>query len=410
MKIAANMLQATYFTRRRRIVAVVNQSRLTRGGDCSASLLPSAKLPMLKRTFSLAVVLLAHWHGKVLLAEEGKATGAPPNWELPTFGGLQYWADELVFYDYRIQRHASTGHYRLLDGRDERYAWGTFEQCQEKLAEIKKTYKLAALPKHVVITLHGMARTRHSMSPIAQYLRDNGKYTVLQVGYPSTRESIPEHAASLGRLISRLEGVETMDIVAYSMGNIVTRHWLGDLAAEAAANVDAAQVGNGGGPELVVAPKPPLPKLRRYVMLGPPNQGAQRANLWAESEVSRELFKFVVGDGGEQLGPRFNEIKGRLAVPDCEFGILAGGKGDGKGWHDGIPGDDDGTVGVDEAKLPGATDFAVVPLRHMRLISEQETLRRTESFLDHGYFTSAELRAPLPRTQAALPPVNPRTP
>ncbi|MCE9604627.1 MAG: hypothetical protein K8U03_06940 [Planctomycetia bacterium] len=340
---------------------------------------------MLKRTFSLAVVLLAHWNGKVTLAEEGKAVGAPPNWELPTFGGLQYWADEQVFYDYRIQRHVSTGHYRLLDGRDERYAWGTFEQCREKLAEIKQTYKLAPLPKHVVLVLHGMARTRHSMTPLAQHLRDQGKYTVLQVGYPSTRESIPDHAASLGRLIRRLEGVETVDVVAYSMGNLVTRHWLGDVAAEATLP----------GAEQVVAA--PLPRLRRYVMLGPPNQGAQRANLWAESQVGRELFKFVVGDGGEQLGPRFNEIKGKLAIPACEFGILAGGKGDGKGWHDGIDGDDDGTVGVDETKLPGAADFAIVPLRHMKLISEQESHRRTLQFLQHGHFTTAELRTPLPR-------------
>lgn len=357
---------------------------------------------MLKRTFSLAVVLLAHWNGKVTLAQEGKAENAPPNWELPTMGGLQYWADEKVFYDFRIQRHVGTGHYRLLDGRDERFAWGTFEHCDAKLTEIKKTYKLAPLPKHVVITLHGMARSRHSMTPIAQHLRDNGKYVVLQVGYPSTRESIPQHAASLGRLMRRLDGVETIDIVAYSMGNLVTRHWLGDIAAEAAAIANAASAANGGaelgGPALGVAPQSPLPKLRRYVMLGPPNQGAQRANLWAESEFSRELFKLVVGEGGEQLGPRFNEIKPRLAIPDCEFGIIAGGKGDGKGWHDGIDGDDDGTVAVEETKIAGAVDFAVVHVRHMRLITEQDPIRRTLNFLNHGHFTSAELRTPLTRT------------
>ena len=364
---------------------------------------------MLKRTLSLAVVLLAQCSGKPALAQEGKAAGAPPNWETPTFGGLQYWADELVYYDFRIQRHVGTGHYRLLDGRDERYAWGTFEQCQAKLEEIKKELKLAPLPKHVVITLHGMARTRHSMNAIAQHLRQEGKYTVLTIGYPSLQESIPQNAATLGRLIRRLDGVETIDVVAYSMGNLVTRHWLGDVAAEAAKTKlegpTLAQPGNGGGAELAVAPQaqplqPKLPTIRRYVMLGPPNQGAQRANLWAESSFSHELFKLVVGEGGEQLGPKFHEIKDRLATPDCEFAILAGGKGDGKGWHDGIPGDDDGTVGVEETKLGGATDFAIVKVRHTWLITEKDTHRRALNFLNYGYFTTPELRTPLAK---ALP-------
>lgn len=356
---------------------------------------------MLKRSISLAVVLLAQWNAKVTLAETGQAENAPPNWETPTLGGLQYWADEKVYYDYRIQRHVDTGHYRLLDGREERYAWGTFEQCDAKLEEFKKTYKLAPLPKHVVLVLHGMARTRHSMTPIAQHLRDNGKYVVLQVGYPSTQESIPEHAATLGRLIRRLDGVESIDVVAYSMGNLVTRHWLGDVAAAAGANANAAQAANGGaelaGPAIAGARQPALPKLRRYVMLGPPNNGAQRANLWADSQFNG-LFKMVVGEGGEQLGPRFNEIKPRLAVPDCEFGIIAGGKGDGKGWHDGITGDDDGTVAVAETQIPGAADFTVVPVRHMKLITDQDNLRRTLNFLNHGHFASAEQRNPLPRT------------
>ena len=64
-------------------------------------------------------------------------------------------------------------------------------------------------------------------------------------------------------------------------------------------------------------------------MIGPPNNGAVRANLWADSTVGRELFRFVIGDAGQQLGPRFHEIKDAWPRPTCEFGIIAGGKGDG---------------------------------------------------------------------------------
>src|SRR5687767_707958 len=41
------------------------------------------------------------------------ADNAPLNLKSPTLGGKFYWADELVYHDWRIQRHADEGHYRL---------------------------------------------------------------------------------------------------------------------------------------------------------------------------------------------------------------------------------------------------------------------------------------------------------
>jgi pimeloyl-ACP methyl ester carboxylesterase len=321
---------------------------------------------------------------RVLPAAEPPVEGAPVNWQLPTLGGLQYWADEQLCGPYRIQRNVTTGHYRLLDASEERLAWGTYAQCNAKLGEVCKLAPPRAFTKRVVLVLHGMARTRNSMDDLSAYLRKHGTDDVLQIGYPSTREDIPTHARSLEKIIERLDGVEEVDVVAYSMGNLVTRYWLGNLAAEQKGDATAT-----------VAPKKPLPRLRRYVMLGPPNHGAQRANLWAQSTVGRELFNIVVGDGGQQLGPRFHEIKDHLATPACEFGIVAGGKGDGKGWHDGIPGDDDGTVGVEEAKLAGASDFVVIPVRHMSLLTDDRSLKMVASFLKDGYFQSAEARNPV---------------
>jgi pimeloyl-ACP methyl ester carboxylesterase len=323
--------------------------------------------------------LPAWWSARVVCGEDLVADTGPANMESATFGGLHYWADELVYHGYRIQRHASTGHYRLLNDREDRLAWGTFEQCHAKFTEVKRDAKLPPLPKRVVLTLHGMARTRHSMRFVAQAVRERTRTPVFQLGYAATREAIPRSAQSLARVISHLEGVEEVDIVAYSMGNLVTRHWLGDLAA-------TSTTGTRSGP-----------RLRRYVMLGPPNNGARRAHLWAESTLGSHLFRFVMGDGGQQLGPRFDEIRERLAVPECEFGIIAGGKGDDEGWHPHIPGDDDGTVGVEETKIAGAADFAVVPVRHTWLIENPRCLEMICRFLDHGHFESRENRRPLPR-------------
>lgn len=331
-----------------------------------------------RQILSFFASLPAWWSARVVFGEENKSSGGLPNLESPTFGGLQYWADELLCHGYRIQRNVTTGHYRLLNPGDERLAWGTCDQCCAKLDEVKRDAKLGPLPKRVVLTLHGMARTRHSMSDVAAAVQQQSHSTVYQVGYPSTRESIPTAAGGLDRIIRGLEGVEEIDIVAYSMGCLVTRHWLGDVLAE-------------NDPSVV------RPKLRRFVMLGPPNNGAVRANLWNDSTVGREMFKLVMGTGGLQLGPQFAEIKDRLAVPECEFGIIAGGKSDGAGWHDEIPGDDDGTVGVEETKIAGATDFAIVPVRHTWLITDKKVLEMTCNFLEHGYFRSTEERTPLAR-------------
>ena len=353
---------------------------------------------MVRRYLSTGFALISLISVRFAQAEGPAAVdGAPINWQLPTLGGLQYWADEHLCGTYRIQRNVSTGHYRLLDAADERLAWGTYAQCEAKLAELRRENPTKPYTKRVVLVLHGMGRTRHSMDDVAAYLRIHGTDDVLQIGYPSTRESVPTHARSLDRVIRHLDGVEEIDVVAYSMGNLVTRYWLGELAATNNAQAQAGGNGDGGTP--AEAPALKLPRLRRYVMLGPPNQGAQRANLWAESTIGRELFNFAVGDAGQQLGPRFHEIKDKLATPNCEFGVIAGGKGDGEGWHDGIPGDDDGTVGVEEAKLAGATDFVVIPVRHMALLSDERCLAMTMSFLKSGYFSTEAARAPLRLSQ-----------
>ena len=64
--------------------------------------------------------------------------GAPVNFPTATLGGTQFWSDELVFRDWRIQRNVLSGHYRLLDDRDFRMAWGTLDQCRARLGELAR--------------------------------------------------------------------------------------------------------------------------------------------------------------------------------------------------------------------------------------------------------------------------------
>ena len=141
-------------------------------------------------------------------------------------------------------------------------------------------------------------------------------------------------------------------------------------------------------------------------MLGPPNQGALLADTFADNA----LFKGIAGDAGQQLGRQWPELEKRLATPDFQFGIIAGGKGDGKGYNPLLHGDNDGVINVDAAKLAGASDFAVVPVLHSFIMENRQVQQYVLRFLRHGYFVSdraasagEDERDPLRERQAPRP-------
>ncbi len=301
---------------------------------------------------------------------------------LPTLGGKQFWADELFFHDWHIQRNVFTGHYRLLDGYNLRHGWGTFDECRNKLEEIKRTRDLPPMQGRAVIVLHGLFRSASAMTSLSRYLRDEGGYTVFNVNYPTTRGTVADHARSLERIIDNLDGIEEINFVGHSLGNLVVRHYLGDHTR----------------PELGIRPDP---RIGRIVMLGPPNQGAEIA----EALGNVGLFHVVAGAAGTQLAGQWEQLEEHLAVPQCEFGILAGGRGNERGYNPLLTGDNDLVVAVETTRLAGATDFAVLPVLHSFMMNDPKVQEYTLRFLQHGYFVSAECTA-TDRTRAR-PPAGP---
>jgi pimeloyl-ACP methyl ester carboxylesterase len=283
---------------------------------------------------------------------------------------MQFWTDELLFHRWRIQSNALTGHYRLLDGQNRRHAWGTFEQCQAKLDELKLRDQLPPMSGRAVIVMHGLADPRRSMSTIAKYLEQTERYSVFNLAYASTRGDVGQHAAALDRVIQRLVGIEEINFVAHSLGNLVIRHYFRD------------QTASGRGPDV---------RIKRIVMLGPPNQGAQLAKRMGRNG----LFEFFAGASGQQLAAKWDELQSKLAIPTCEFGIIAGGIGTTNGRNPLIQGDDDFVVRVDETRLAGARDFAVLPVIHTIMMNDPKVMEYTARFLEHGYFISEDERQPI---------------
>ncbi|MFV2070534.1 MAG: esterase/lipase family protein, partial [Pirellulales bacterium] len=201
-----------------------------------------------------------------------------------TLGGKQFWADVWFFRSWRIQRNAISGGYRLLDEKNRRHASGTFDACREACEGLRAKGDWEPMRGEAVVVLHGLFRTRSSMGPMCRYLQQEGGYLVFNVGYPSTRGTVGDHARDLARVIDSLEGVEMIHFVAHSLGNLVIRHWMADqqarpggLRTDSKSTQGLPHVRKTTSSDGVAVPALNHVPLGRMVMLGPPNQGARLA-------------------------------------------------------------------------------------------------------------------------------------
>jgi hypothetical protein len=289
-----------------------------------------------------------------------------------TAGGKQFWADMWFFHDWRIQCHALTGHYRLLDGSNRRHASGTYEQCRDRMDEIRTRDKLPPMAGKAIIVLHGLFRTRSSMTTLGGALSKSGDYKTFCVGYPTTRGSVESHARSLDNVVRSLEGISELNFIAHSLGNLVVRHWINDFTAAGRTLPNGQTFG-------------------RMVMLAPPNRQPKIATMFIRGSVAN----FVAGPAAEALASKWETLEPKLATPHFEFGVLAGGKGDGKGYNPLLPGDDDGVITVESTRLPGARDFRLLPVLHSFFMNDKRVHEYANRFFENGHFESSENRQPI---------------
>jgi len=329
----------------------------------------SLRFPLLFRYTLYGLAIIAGLHSASTTTADEPAPrpiNHLPNLAAPTWGGTQFWTDEMVCRGWRIQRNALTGHCRLLDDDNYRRAWGSYDACWQRFEKHRADGKIEPVEGKVVILLHGLGGWRSLMNDTGEHLAEHVNYTPVNVSYASTRGSLDEHARSLAKVIAALDQAERIDFVAHSLGNLVVRRYLA-LAAETPAGVD--------------------PRIQRMVMLAPPNQGASLARHFRDLD----LYSTLLGPSGEQLLEDPAAIQTSLATPPFEFAILAGTGG----INPLIDSPNDFTVTVEETRLAGARDFHTLPLHHARFRDNEECLKCVARFLEKGYLVSAEERTPL---------------
>jgi hypothetical protein len=195
-----------------------------------------------------------------------------------------------------------------------------------------------------VVILHGLFATRRSMRKLELHLRASG-YEVLNWGYPTFWRTTAHHVQRLIPLLEQLEEdsrVRSINFVTHSMGGILVRYAL-----------DIAQ----------------LTKVKRVVMLAPPNRGSHL------TRISLGPFAWCVPAICD-LKEDPDSLPNRLQVPQqVEFGVIASLR--------------DPIVRVANTFLPSQKDHCVLPTSHFKLPQHEAALRRVQFFLQNGRFSDA---------------------
>lgn len=198
-----------------------------------------------------------------------------------------------------------------------------------------------------VLLLHGIWNAKAWLVPLAARLRAAGFETEV-FGYPSV---FGGPGVAVPRLLARLRGSEPVALLGHSLGGLVA--------------LQALQQ------------EPQLP-VTHVVCLGSPLRGSDAArglagHPWTAPALGRSAGLLQTG---------FDRWEGRARV-----GMVAGNVAHGLGRHfTRFDGESDGTVAIEETRLPGLSDHCVVACSHSGLVFSADAARQAAHFLREGRF------------------------
>lgn len=211
----------------------------------------------------------------------------------------------------------------------------------------------------VVILLHGLARSSSSMEKMADTLTAKG-YTVHNLDYPSRHQSVETLADILRHQIDTItDDDDTIHFVTHSMGGIIVR---------------------------AIQKDHPFDNIGRVVMLSPPNQGSELVDTLGDYSA----FGWINGPAGNQLGTDTNGFIKNLGPVNFELGVITGDRSINGINSMIIPGDDDGKVGIESAKVQGMRDYKVIHATHPYIMKNDEAIGMTVRFLETGIFQAEQ--------------------
>jgi pimeloyl-ACP methyl ester carboxylesterase len=199
------------------------------------------------------------------------------------------------------------------------------------------------------VLVHGLWFGCWAMRRLAGELTGSG-YATRCFDYASTRGTLDDHAEALHRFV-QTDAAPALHLVGHSLGGLVILRLL-EMHDE-------------------------LPP-GRVVLLGSPLRGsrvARRVTRWPGAGRLIGGARGVLDDGIGRIPP------GR------ETGMIAGSRPVGLGWlAGGTGGPGDGTVALDETRVPGLAAHCVLPVSHSGLVFSGAVARNAVRFLQSGRF------------------------
>ncbi len=201
-----------------------------------------------------------------------------------------------------------------------------------------------------VIFVHGLWMPGFDMALLRWRVKRCG-FKVAQFHY-STVFRTPQQSANKLYLYIKSLDTRPVHIVAHSLGGLVVRHLLQQH------------------PEIVAG---------NIVTLGTPHAGSQLAKLFIRSYLGRCLLGKSIEQGLLGDAPLW-KYKNKL-------GVIAGHGRLGVGrFFKEFTMDSDGTVALDETKIPGMSDHITLVSSHSGLLFKKEVAEQVCLFLKHGHF------------------------
>jgi pimeloyl-ACP methyl ester carboxylesterase len=176
--------------------------------------------------------------------------------------------------------------------------------------------------------------------------------------FPTLRGTLAQNTQQLARFADEVHA-DKLHFVGYSLGGVVTLSMLIQY---------------------------PLRRVGRVVCLGSPLTGSRIATRVGRTNIGRRIL-------GRSLAEHID--RGGLDRWDqnIEVGIIAGTTDIGLGrLVETLPGENDGTVAVEETRLPGAKAHIALQATHTQLLFDRIVAQQTIHFLRHGDFVQVAQR------------------
>jgi len=212
------------------------------------------------------------------------------------------------------------------------------------------------MTQETVVFVHGIWMPGAEMWSIKRHLARHYGYDGRLFAYPSVRGTLDDNARKLADFVIGT-GMPTVHLVGHSLGGVV--------ALRALATIEDMPPG-------------------RLVCLGSPLTGSTAARHldernWGHRLLGRSIAAGVINEAASSWAGDVSEKR--------EIGVIAGTVSVGLGkLFATFEGDNDGTVGVAETRLPGARDHICLASNHTGLVFSKDVAEQTAAFLKRGEF------------------------